>query len=648
MSASRTFNVYCNIIGRSAFTALLMVLTLGVCGTVPLPAQAQLVSNGALEFDGKNDVVTVPAQGVAQLGSQVTVQAWVKPRVLDTGTWVAVWQGTDYDKPVKGSTQTHKYSMSLMSDKWSPLDWVLSVCLPDCIDVSTVSLTPGGQLAPNEWQHIAAVFDGVAGTVTLYLAGQDGYEWHDTYSDPLLTGDTLGFFYSIVGRMVGTFDGVIDDVRLWNRTLSLEEIRSGLSCPLAGNEEGLVGLWRFDEAGPAQTVVDSAGAGMWMEGYLGDNAEARGDRYDPLRVAGYDFDPTDTDGDGVADACDNCPTVFSTSQEDRDGDGFGTACDYCPQLAGTDGDGDDWADRCGTEILAQTDSSVSGSIMTTTTTWTGGPAYWIPPDCDNTLILCCRDNCLDADGRLIEENILPRNCIRQAPYQISVEEDEFTPGFGMPSGDLVPVGQPATVNVVTNECDLLELYSHAILAQANECTALYMNWTEDRDLDYETGECPPETVCVDPNDTGGPVFIGASNADPAPVAIRAVTLDVKPGSDPSSFNINSGGVVPVAINGTASFDPDPVTTVNTATLLVGVDGNSGDGCLPIKDTYKDWNGDGNMDLVIHYDTSCLRDTAGVTVNTTALFISGATYGDPAAGIDPVPLFGADLTVHVND
>jgi hypothetical protein len=624
--------------------ALVGLPVIGSGVIAPFPAQAQTVPNGALSFDGKNDVATVPALGVAQLGSQVTVQAWVYPHVLDTGTWVAIWQGTDYDKPVMGSTKTHKYSMSLMSDKWNPSDWALSVCLPDCIDVTTAMLTPGGQLRPYEWQHIAAVYDGVAGRVTLYLAGQNGYEWSDSYADPLLTGETLGFFYAIVGRMVGTFDGVIDEVRLWTRALSLDDIRSSLSCPLAGDEEGLAGLWSFEETGAVQTVTDSAAAGLWQEGYLGDNADPRGDRYDPARVRGYDFDPADSDGDGIADGCDNCPTVFNPTQEDRDADGFGTACDYCPQVAGSDSDGDGWSDRCGTEILAQTDSSVSGSILTTTTTWNGAPAYWIPPDCNNTLIVCCRDSCLDAEGRLVRENILPRVCRRQ-PYRIGVVEDPGTPGFGMPSGDLVPV---ATGEAVANQCDLLELYHPAILAQASECTALYMNWTEDRELDYMTGECPPDTVCADPNDAGGVVFIGASNADPAPVPIRAVTLDVKPGSDPSSFNINAGGVVPVAVNGTADFDPDPLTVVDSSTLLLGTSSTAGLGCLPIKDTYKDWNGDGFMDLVVHYNTLCLRDTAGVTISTTALYVTGLTFGDPAAGIDPTSLFGADLTIQVNE
>jgi cysteine-rich repeat protein len=44
-----------------------------------------------------------------------------------------------------------------------------------------------------------------------------------------------------------------------------------------------------------------------------------GDACDPGTV--------DTDGDGVADACDNCPSVYNPYQSDSDGDGVGDACD---------------------------------------------------------------------------------------------------------------------------------------------------------------------------------------------------------------------------------------------------------------------------------------------------------------------------------
>src|SRR5436853_3834343 len=38
----------------------------------------------------------------------------------------------------------------------------------------------------------------------------------------------------------------------------------------------------------------------------------------------------DSDGDGVPDSQDNCPSIPNPGQEDRDGDGIGDACDFCP------------------------------------------------------------------------------------------------------------------------------------------------------------------------------------------------------------------------------------------------------------------------------------------------------------------------------
>jgi len=43
---------------------------------------------------------------------------------------------------------------------------------------------------------------------------------------------------------------------------------------------------------------------------------------------------TDSDGDGVGDVCDNCPAVANASQADTDGDGVGDACDPCPHVLG--------------------------------------------------------------------------------------------------------------------------------------------------------------------------------------------------------------------------------------------------------------------------------------------------------------------------
>jgi len=46
-----------------------------------------------------------------------------------------------------------------------------------------------------------------------------------------------------------------------------------------------------------------------------------------------DATDTDDDGDGVADASDNCPTMSNASQTDTDGDGTGDTCDSTPDVA---------------------------------------------------------------------------------------------------------------------------------------------------------------------------------------------------------------------------------------------------------------------------------------------------------------------------
>lgn len=55
---------------------------------------------------------------------------------------------------------------------------------------------------------------------------------------------------------------------------------------------------------------------------------------------------TDTDGDGVPDASDNCPAVANADQANADGDSLGDACDtnsYAPAVgtAAVDANGDE-------------------------------------------------------------------------------------------------------------------------------------------------------------------------------------------------------------------------------------------------------------------------------------------------------------------
>jgi len=58
---------------------------------------------------------------------------------------------------------------------------------------------------------------------------------------------------------------------------------------------------------------------------------------------------TDTDGDGVPDANDDCPQVSNADQADADSDGHGNVCDNCPSVANPDQadlDSDGTGDAC--------------------------------------------------------------------------------------------------------------------------------------------------------------------------------------------------------------------------------------------------------------------------------------------------------------
>ena len=80
-----------------------------------------------------------------------------------------------------------------------------------------------------------------------------------------------------------------------------------------------------------------------------------------------------------------------------------------------------------------------------------------------------------------------------------------------------------------------------------------------------------------------------------------VEIDIKPGSDPNTFNNNGNGVIPVAILGSIDFDVRRINpdTVILEGLKVKVVGKSN----KLLSHYEDVNGDGYEDLVVQIEDS---------------------------------------------
>ena len=120
------------------------------------------------------------------------------------------------------------------------------------------------------------------------------------------------------------------------------------------------------------------------------------------------------------------------------------------------------------------------------------------------------------------------------------------------------------------------------------------------------------TVTDKDGDTG-------SDAQIKTVVRLPVTIDIKPGSDPNSLNLNGNGVVPVAIFSRADFD---ATAIVPNTVQFGL---NGDDAAPVHGGHiRDVNGDGFDDLVLHFREGELGIPIDPEGNGVTLTITGVT------------------------
>ena len=106
--------------------------------------------------------------------------------------------------------------------------------------------------------------------------------------------------------------------------------------------------------------------------------------------------------------------------------------------------------------------------------------------------------------------------------------------------------------------------------------------------------------------------------------ITTVDTDIKPGSFPNSINVNSKGVIPVAILTTESFD---AATVDPPTVEFGPNG-----AAPLRWAVEDVDSDGDLDLILHFKT---QETGIIAGDTEATLTGALMDSSPFTGTDSV-------------
>jgi hypothetical protein len=165
---------------------------------------------GALSFDGVNDWVTVADANDLDLVSGLTLEAWVRPTELGNRWRTVIFK--------EGSPLA--YALYAHERRAGPIAEVLASGAVR----SARRTTP---LPLNVWSHLAATYDGT--TLRLYVDGTLVAPVPVTGSLPATSGALrLG------GNDVWNewFQGLMDDVRIYDRALSEAEIRQDLATPV--------------------------------------------------------------------------------------------------------------------------------------------------------------------------------------------------------------------------------------------------------------------------------------------------------------------------------------------------------------------------------------------------------------------------------
>jgi hypothetical protein len=144
---------------------------------------------------------------------------------------------------------------------------------------------------------------------------------------------------------------------------------------------------------------------------------------------------------------------------------------------------------------------------------------------------------------------------------------------------------------------------------------------------------PGEVVTATATDPAG----NTSEFSRAALAYQEVSIDIKPGDAANDINLDSNGVVTVAVLTTPDFDATTVDTSDLSRIRFG-DVNGAARVSPLRAALEDVNGDGSLDLVLQFSTREIREAGALTDASTLAELTGfTTAGIPWRGTDSVQI-----------
>src|SRR5579864_1791147 len=177
----------------------------------------------AFSFDGLDDYVEVPHSDSLNLTSGLTLETWFE---LRSAGFASLFSKSD----ANGSQSVTSYGLQIEPDG------SINVSLYGTYPADNW-VTSGGLVTPGQWYHIALTWDGTYGpsdNVKLYLNGVLVQLWTKSFAPLNVTTQTLTLGSMKPPTYYGHMDGLIDEARIFNRALSVEEIQASYNVGSAG------------------------------------------------------------------------------------------------------------------------------------------------------------------------------------------------------------------------------------------------------------------------------------------------------------------------------------------------------------------------------------------------------------------------------
>ncbi|MEK7138744.1 MAG: LamG-like jellyroll fold domain-containing protein, partial [Patescibacteria group bacterium] len=166
---------------------------------------------GALDFDGSNDYVNAGSAASLDDLQDFTYSAWIYPRTLGEG----IFKGIIVEKAGGSGFKRFTLGDSIGLNFRGEVELTGSSAVVNS-NASAVSL--------NQWQYVAMTYNQATHTVTLY---KDGTLLASNSGVGSLVSEAVGDL--LIGNDVAmsrTFDGLIDEVRIYNRALTQADIQT--------------------------------------------------------------------------------------------------------------------------------------------------------------------------------------------------------------------------------------------------------------------------------------------------------------------------------------------------------------------------------------------------------------------------------------